>query len=272
MSYPQPSRCLSCALLSTVLVLGAASAHAAGSGSARIDLSDSSSVAPLPTDPPIQPGERGSTLQFIYDDGSIESAHGVFRIPQYDRSVAGVYLNRFPVGHPLKVDSISIFWPPPVANVAPGLELMLVAYYDADIDGNPANAVRLGSDVHVTVGAQGEWSTYPVDFDVPAAGDLYVGFVNLWARVPNGVALPLQYPGSADSDNPHCQSYMAYQSNPLMLVDYDDIGANAVIEVLHDPDTMGVEDFMIRATGQALPGDDLFTNGFDNLIACTISG
>lgn len=266
----QPNSFLPCTVFGVLAGLGGVSAHAAGTGSGHVTLSESPAGVVFPA-PQGQPGERAAALEFVYDDGSIDSAYGVFRIPQYDRSLGGLFLNRFPVGHPLQVDSISILWPPPVANVAPGLPVMLVAYYDADTDGNPANAVRLGSDVEVTVGASGQWATYPVDFQLPAAGDLYVGFVSLWARVPDGLPLPLQYPGSADRDTPHCQSYMAYPDNPLVLVNYDNIGANAVIEIVHSRETMEVDDLMIRATGQALPGDDLFMNGFDNLIACTIA-
>ena len=85
-------------------------------------------------------------LDFILDDGSIESAHGVFRVPQYDRNIAALYMNRFPMGAPVTIDRVDIYWPPPVTNVAAGLDVLLVAYYDADGDGDPRNATRLGSD------------------------------------------------------------------------------------------------------------------------------
>lgn len=212
-----------------------------------------------------------ATREFKLDDGSLESAFGVFRIPTYDATLGGVWLNRFAVGHATKIHEISIFWPPSVTNLEPGWQGMLVAYYDADMDGDPSNAVRLGSDEFFTIAGLSQWQSWAVDFTVPGPGDLYIGFVDLWARVPGGLPLPLIYAAATDTDNPRCQSYMIYQMSDQVLVNYDDLGANAIIDIVHSPSDNALANLMIRAKGDPLPGDDrVFTHGFDNLILCSI--
>lgn len=238
---------------------------AAGVESAPIFASDLPAGA-RPEPPAVPEG----TMQFVHDDGSIDSAYGVFRIPTYDRTLAGLWLNRFTVGHGVQIDSISIFWPPAAANIEPGYQLLLVAYYDADMDGDPSNAVRLGTDKLVTISALSQWQTWPVDFTVPGNGDLYVGFVDMWARVQGGLPPPLKYAASADEDDPKCRSYMIHQVVDTTLVDYEDINGNAVIDIVHSASTGQLDNLMIRASGTPLAGDQVFTHGFDDVIPCTV--
>lgn len=212
---------------------------------------DPASSIETPVFPRVQAGE----LEFKLDDGTVETAYGVISDPDRDRSYAAVYLNRFTVKHPVHLDTVSIYWPFEGANVPAGLEMMVVAYYDADGDGNPSNAVRLGADVIGTTGAPHSWKTYDVDFDIPGAGDFYVGFVNLWARIPDGVPLPLQYPGSVDRTIPRCRSYMIWTTPAPDLVNYDDLGANTIIMVLQKDGQ--AENLMIRATADSYSGTAL---------------
>ncbi|HEY0231165.1 MAG TPA: hypothetical protein VGC55_07930, partial [Dokdonella sp.] len=120
------------------------------------------------------------SLQFQWDDGSVEDALGV---GANGAEQAAVWLNRFHASDALVIHTISIGWPPIDLSGGDlvGLQANLVVYYDADGDGDPTNAVRVGTDDFVTIAATGDFQTYPTDFSIPAGGDVYIGFVDQWA-------------------------------------------------------------------------------------------
>lgn len=220
----------------------------------------------------MRPAATAAAETFILDDGQITGAYGVFKIPTYDYTLDGVWLNRFTVGHGVTLKHITIFWPPEVVNVDPTWNVGLVAYYDADMDGNPRNAVRLGSDTVVTVGALSQWKTYAVNFTVPAAGDVYVGFVDLWAQVPGGWPLPLKYIASISDNNPQCRSYALHQATTDFFADFDNLDNNDVMQILTQvDDSTAPTNLMIRADGDPLGGDAIFKHGFDNLSPCVVA-
>ncbi|NCT66979.1 MAG: hypothetical protein GXC76_04950 [Rhodanobacteraceae bacterium] len=191
------------------------------------------------------PWASGSTIQFMLDDGSYED-----NIGWVDNSVTpnvefpAIWVNRFTVTQALTVDSISIMWPNNTDGTLVGKQVNLVAYYDADGDGNPANSVRLGTDKLVTIGALNTFETYVTSFSVPGAGDVYIGFIDSFAA--GGVA-PALYPAAIDtSSTSAARSYVAAMNtgdaNP-------NLGANDVIGTI---DSFGFAgNWLIRATGEA---------------------
>lgn len=209
-------------------------------------------------------GDGADVLNFVTDDGSMEGLTIVYNVPDQDHTVAAVWLNRFAVSQPVTVDSISIFWSD-AGGIVLGMEPLLVAYYDADADGDPSNAQRLGSDVVVSIDQLNQFQTYPVTFTVPGAGDIYVGFVDIWARVPDGIP-GLIYAAARDMTIPYCRSYVAWNHNGGSLVNIDNLGANPNVDVL----TLAVAgNLMIRATALGGLADPIHVDGFDHLEVCT---
>lgn len=209
-------------------------------------------------------GAGADVLNLVTDDGSIEALTNVTNIPEHNITIGAVWLNRFVVSQPVTVDSISIFWSD-AGGLVLGMEPLLVAYYDADADGDPANAQRLGSDVVVSIDQLNQFQTYPVTFNVPGAGDVYIGFVDIWARTPGG--LPgLIFAASRDTTDPHCRSYNSWNSDPDIVTNIDNLGANTHAKVL-DSDVAG--NLMIRATALGGLADPIHVDGFDHLDVCT---
>jgi hypothetical protein len=140
-------------------------------------------------------GPDGSTT-FQADDGSYETAvslnNGSTQFP-------AIWMNRYSATQALTVDSISIEWPnSSTANGdVTGKSINLVAYYDADADGDPTNAVRLGTDTMITIGGPDTFETYPTAFSVPGAGDVYIGFVDQFA---SGGVSPILFAASLDEN------------------------------------------------------------------------
>jgi hypothetical protein len=151
-----------------------------------------------------------------------------------------VWINRFHASDALTIHSISVFWPEPsmAGGDLLGLQANLVAYYDVDGDGDPRNAVRVGTDALVTISATGDFVTYPVAFDVPAAGDVYIGFVDQWALA--GGFSPRLYPAAIDESSPQGMSF--YSSVDTPPVDIVNLANNTYTDFFNDAN------LMIRAT------------------------
>ncbi|MGA9340887.1 MAG: proprotein convertase P-domain-containing protein, partial [Rhodanobacteraceae bacterium] len=170
-------------------------------------------AATLPT--PWSPVAPDGGISFALDDGSFENAIGFG--PVAGTEAGAVWINRFappPGTGAYTIDSISIDWPDASVQSGDliGLQANLVAYYDADSDGNPANAVRLGSDDLVTIASQGSFLTYPVNFNVPGDGDIYIGFVDEWAIA--GGYTPKLYPAPLDVGSRLGRSYVSASATP----------------------------------------------------------
>jgi len=184
------------------------------------------------------------SLMLALDDGSAESSVGTgagsFNPPTPFTEQAAVWINRFHASDALTIHSISVFWPEPsmAGGDLLGLQANLVVYYDVDGDGDPRNAVRVGTDALVTVTATGDFVAYPTTFSVPAAGDVYIGFVDQWALA--GGFSPRLYPAAVDESSPQSMSY--YSSVDTPPVDIANLANNTYTDFFNDAN------LMIRAT------------------------
>lgn len=159
----------------------------------------------------------GQTL--LLDDGSFESTIGFGAVP-------GVWLNRFSVMAPTTIDSVAVLWPRQEEEGSLiGLQANLVAYHDADGDGDPGNAIRLGTDEIVTITQLDRFESYPTRFEVPAAGDVYIGFVEHWPM--HEQPLPL-FAAALDFDSFSGDSYLSLNmpDDPPVPLDLDNLGSH----------------------------------------------
>ncbi len=138
-------------------------------------------------------------LEFALDDGSYEDT---ITLNQGNGEAAAVWLNRFTVPQgtgAFTLGTMSIQWPHSANGSLVGKQVNLVAYYDADGDGDPVDAIRLGGDHFVTIEELDRYLDYVVNIPVPGEGDLYIGFENSYAR---GGWTPKLYPAALDTDSP----------------------------------------------------------------------
>ena len=183
-----------------------------------------------------------ATYTFQWDDGSYEDSIGLGSSAAGTESGA-VWINRFAVTEAVTIDSISIMWPTQSSGSMVGLQPNLVVYYDADADGDPSNAVRVGSDQLVTIASEDAFETYTTNFVVPGAGDVYVGFVDQWALA--GGYTPRYYPAAIDQDSASAgMSWVAGAGTPP--TDVDNLGNNDLVGVIDDFGLAG--NWLIRAT------------------------
>lgn len=234
-------------------------------------------------DVPLQPRFRPATggegvgpsdvtdaaLEFAFDDGGYEVA-----LPfsyQYTEQAA-VWLNRFaaPAGTgAFTVDGISVLFPVENAGLLVGRPITLVAYYDADADGDPGNAVRLGADHPATITAEGQFLAFPTDFRVPGDGDVYVGFETTYAR--GGIAQ--RFPIALDTSAPVFEhSWLGSMEDGAP--DLDDLSANRVQMFVEDYSTYAARggNALIRATGSKPDNDCIAPAGASWLTPGTASG
>lgn len=206
----------------------------------------------------------GMPLVYMFDDGSYESAIGVILTGDTSHMVAALYLNRFTppegVGN-YQIDVISIMWPNATAagDDLTGKQPLLLVYYDADGDGDPANAVRTGPYALVTIDAVDQWQDYGVagaNWMLPASGDLYIGFFDYWAA-QEATPAPL-YPAALDKGTAQGHSYASYGADAS--TDVDDL-ANNVTGLIGDIYPGNAGNWMIRATATSLDG--VFCAGFE---------
>ena len=194
----------------------------------------------------VAPWAPTGSIQFQLDDGSAETAlslnDGVNQTPS-------AYINRFTVASgtgAFTIDSISIFWPGTdlAGGDLTGKQVNLLAYYDADGDGDPSNAVRLGTDSFVTIDQIGAVQTYTTSFSVPGEGDIYVGFEDSYASTP------VFFSTAMDTDASQHASYVAGNPGSATPPDLDNLGNNEAVGVIDDVTGGGLTgNWMIRATG-----------------------
>ena len=187
------------------------------------------------------PWAPADSLLLEVDDGSAESALGTgpgsINPPVPFSEQAAVWMNRFQASDAMTIHSISIFWPEPSMSGGDliGLQANLVVYYDASSSGNLANAVRVGTDKLVPITATGDFVSYPTDFSIPAAGDVYIGFVDEWAI--NGGFTPRRYPAAIDTSLPS-QNSSYFSSVDTPPVDIVHLGNNTYNNFFNDANLM----------------------------------
>jgi len=183
------------------------------------------------------------SIVFQIDDGSYEDSIG-WGNAQAGTENSAIWVNRFTATGALTIDSVSIEWPTESAGSVVGKQINIVAYYDADGDGDPSNAVRLGTDNMQTIASLDTFETYTTNFSVPGAGDVYIGFFNTYA---NGTSTPLLHPAAIDMGTPAGMSYISASSSGDSSLD---IGANDVIGTIGELSGGELDgNWMIRATG-----------------------
>jgi hypothetical protein len=192
---------------------------------------------------PWAPRTPEGNLSFILDDGSYNNT-----VSLNDGAVefAAIYLNRFtpPTGTgSFIVDSIVIGWPTNANGTLIGKQVNLLAYYDADGDGDPSNAARLGGDNLVTIESLDTFVPYTVNLNVPGEGDIYIGFESSYAI---GGSTPILYPAALDTTVSQGHSW-AIASTTGPGPNPDDLSDN---EIMGTTDSFGFPgNWMIRATG-----------------------
>ncbi|HET7923319.1 MAG TPA: hypothetical protein VFL30_00385, partial [Rhodanobacteraceae bacterium] len=192
------------------------------------------------------PWAPAGSIQFQLDDGSAETA---ISLNNGSTQTQSAYMNRFtvtPGTGAFTIDSISVFWPGSdlAGGDLTGLQVNLVAYYDVDGDGDPTNAVRLGSDDLVTIDSPGSVQTYATSFSVPGDGDIYIGFVDTFASSPVFFSTAMDQSSSAHS------SFVAANPTAGTPPDLDNLGNNEAVGVIDDITGGGLTgNWMIRATG-----------------------
>ncbi len=160
---------------------------------------------------------------FRNDDGSYETAYGYNHTQQ---QYPAVFINRFtvpPGSEGLVIDSIAVAWPDPgTANGdLVGKQVNLVAYYDANGEGDVWGAVRLGGDHVVEIGATGVFERYPVNFTVPGEGDVFIGYSDVFA---SGGTSPILMTSGMDAD---ASVHGYFSGNPNDAdPDLDNLGKN----------------------------------------------
>ncbi len=188
------------------------------------------------------------SIAFMLDDGSYENSVG-WGDTNSDTENSALWLNRFNATGALTIDSVSILWPTLNTGTLVGKQVNIVAYYDANADGDPSDAVRLGSDNLQVVASLDAYLTYATSFSVPAAGDVYIGFFNTYA---NGTTTPELFPAAVDTNTVAGQSWLAANGSgdgSLAIGGNDTIGT---IDSLSAGSITGT--WLIRATGDAAGG------------------
>jgi len=204
-------------------------------------------------------------LMLAWDDGSAETALGAGTQGPPSSEQAGVYLNRFSASDALVIHSISVFWPVGDGDLT-GLQANLVVYYDADGDGDPTNAVRVGTDMLVPISITGNFETYETNFSIPAAGDVYIGFVDQWALA--GGFTPRLFPAALDESPSHDMSYISSTSAPP--VDIVNLGNNEFTGTIFDVEQGSLDgNFMIRASATGGGGGGACTGPIVSWLSAT---
>ncbi|MCW5579074.1 MAG: hypothetical protein KIS89_10550 [Dokdonella sp.] len=184
-----------------------------------------------------------ASYTFQLDDGTYENSVGFVDSGPPAVEWGAVWINRFNVTEALTIDSISIMWPTNPEGTLVGMQPNLVVYYDADADGDPTNAQRIGTDQLVTIAALDVFETYTTSFVVPGAGDVYVGFVDQWALA--GGYTPRLFPAALDEDASQGMSHVSGAGTPPTNI--DDLSANDLNGTI---DSFGLAgNWLIRATG-----------------------
>lgn len=189
------------------------------------------------------PWAPSGSVQFVLDDGAYEDNIG-WGDTDAGTENSAVWVNRFSATGALTIDSVSIMWPQDASGTLVGKSVNIVAYYDADGDGDPTNAVRLGTDNLQTIASLDVFVPYTTTFSVPGAGDVYIGFFNTYA---NGTSTPLLHPAAIDTNSSANESWIGASNSGDGNLDF---GANDAVGTIDDLSSGSLTgNWMIRATG-----------------------
>ncbi len=193
----------------------------------------------------------GGAVTFQADDGSIENGIAWTDGAATPTQNTALWLNRYTATGALTINTVSIAWPNTTAAAGDvtGKTVNLVAYFDANADGDPTDAVRLGSNTPVTINGPTVFENYPANFVVPAAGDVYLGFVDSFAT---GGTQPPLYSAGLDTNGNAAVGWVAAKS--VGDADVDVIGNNdniGTLSGLSGGTLAGV--WMVRGTGTSGP-------------------
>jgi hypothetical protein len=195
---------------------------------------------------PWSPMAPDGSFTFQADDGSYENGIAWTDAGGTTQNTS-LWLNRYAATAAMTIDTVSIEWPGATAadGDVTGKSVNLVAYFDADADGDPSNATRLGSNTPITINGPDAFETYPTNFVVPAAGDVYLGFVDSFAA---GGTTPPLYSAALDTAGDPNVGWVAAMSTGD--ADVDVIGNNdniGTLSGLSGGSLAGV--WMVRGTG-----------------------
>jgi hypothetical protein len=192
---------------------------------------------------PLSDEKSGIDRVFALDSGAYDSMLGL--ADRYDVERAAIWLNRFVIPEDsttLTIDRIAAVLPQSPEFV--GLQLNLLVYYDADGDGDPSNALRIGRDRYVTIDAIDRFVSWPVDFRVAGPGDVYLGYESAYARTG---ASQVRFPVAIDRGAVrHRHSWMGAKSDGV-VPDLEQLGNNDLSGFIEDFGVTGT--WLIRATG-----------------------
>jgi hypothetical protein len=191
--------------------------------------------------------QGGSSVLFTYDDGTAENAIGLGVTGPPATEKEAVYIDRFTATGALTIDSVSVLWRTTGTGVGLfiGKQPNIVVYYDAGATGDPANAVRIGSDTLVTIAAENVFETYAVNFAIPGAGDVYVGYTDAWAS--GGAFQPRLFPGAIDTNSDAGNSWLSATTTAGVPTDVTNLGNNNLTSLTGPAGFPS--NWMIRATG-----------------------
>ena len=219
----------------------------AGSGAKLIHnaAASSLSLAGASHSSPFAPWRPLGDVLFQYDDGTAENSLG-FGNAAGGTEKSALYIDHFTATGALTIDSVSVLWVDS-SNVGGliGHQPNIVAYYDASASGDPTNAVRLGADNVVTIGAESVFENYPVSISVPGAGDVYVGYTDTWAA--DGTFMPFLHVGALDQNSSAGESWLIATTTAGVPTDIDTLANN---DLVGTSAALGFpSNWMIRATG-----------------------
>jgi hypothetical protein len=191
--------------------------------------------------------QGGSSVLFTYDDGTAENAIGLGVTGPPATEKEAVYIDRFTATGALTIDSVSVLWRTTGTGVGLfiGKQPNIVVYYDAGATGDPGNAVRIGSDTLVTIAAENVFETYAVNFAIPGAGDVYVGYTDAWAS--GGAFQPRLFPGAIDTNSDAGNSWLSATTTAGVPTDVTNLGNNNLTSLTGPAGFPS--NWMIRATG-----------------------
>ncbi|MBN8727281.1 MAG: S8 family serine peptidase [Xanthomonadales bacterium] len=196
----------------------------------------------------------GSTpFTWQLDDGSYESAIG-WTDEDGNIEYASLWLNRFSPDasdFPLLLENVEVMWPSNNTGSITGKQVTILVYFDADGDGDPSNAELLTS-VSGVAGGIDTFQSFPVEVEVPSAGDVYIGFEDSWA---DGGFTPPLYPGALDTDSGTSNRAYIVANDSGDTPDKENLGANDYVETIEEASGNAFSgNWMIRGNGQASGG------------------
>jgi hypothetical protein len=187
-----------------------------------------------------------SVVNLVLDDGTVENSVGWTNSTM---NFTAIWINRSSppaASFPMNLTNISIKWPNSAALV--GKTIALLVYLDADADGNPANAVKVAqvNGQTITVANGTTFQDFPVNVNIPTAGDVYYGFADTYN---SGGVSPRTFPAPLDTTATQGRSWVSAQDDATDP-DFDNLGNNDNLGTIDDLSGGALTgNWVIRASG-----------------------